>query len=303
MDVSSAELFVVRAFLIASCKRFAASFARSFPSGSARPARARERSDYLLVVYQLDRGEDGFPFYLRLIPQGANANELVADVGDEEIEIAVAADQGINVPAGGAVSVTAPAQVFGQGAAPGFTFEFWNADAAKYITPTATFSAPTDNSDFSASAWYFEDVGGPAPLVTTYAFSLNKNQVLAGKTPIASVTPAAAWTGPPSTTVPTTTSAVAITAATVIGGFGRFASWIQVGKGTIAGRTLNVPLMGGSQAIAFYGVPVPDPCAALRSELSNLSPADFPTIQDFEAALRKLTQQVISCEQAYGELP
>jgi hypothetical protein len=209
----------------------------------------------------------------------------------------------INVPAGGAVSVTAPAQVFCQGAAPGFTFEFWNADAAKYITPTATFSAPTDNSDFSASAWYFEDVGGPAPLVTTYAFSLNKNQVLAGKTPIASVTPAAAWTGPPSTTVPTTTSAVAITAATVIGGFGRFASWIQVGKGTIAGRTLNVPLMEGSQAIAFYGVPVPDPCAALRSELSNLSPADFPTIQDFEAALRKLTQQVISCEQAYGELP
>jgi hypothetical protein len=67
----------------------------------------------------------------------------------------------INVPAGGAVSVTAPAQVFCQGAAPGFTFEFWNADAAKYITPTATFSAPTDNSDFSASAWYFEDVGAP----------------------------------------------------------------------------------------------------------------------------------------------
>jgi hypothetical protein len=207
------------------------------------------------------------------------------------------------IQAGAAASVTAPAQVFQQGAAPGFTFRFWNAAAAVMTTPTATCTAPTDNSNFSCSAWYFEDVGGPKALVTTYAFSLNQNQVLAGKTPIAAVTPAGAWTGPPSTTVPTTTSAVTITAAALIGGFGRFNSWRQFGNGTIAGDTLSVPLMGGSQAIAFYGVPVPDPCAAIRAQRDNLNPSDFPTIQAYIAAFASLTAQLVACERVFGELP
>jgi hypothetical protein len=192
----------------------------------------------------------------------------------------------------------------------GYTFEFW--DAAGTLEPgaAATCTAPSDGSNFSCTAYYFEDVGTSAPVVTTYAFSLNENQVIPGQTPIASVT-GAPWT-PPSTTVNVGDSAVVITADTVISGFGRFKSWMPIGasQGTTvnnAQRTLRVPAKGGAQAIAFYGIPVPDPCATIRAELSNLNNSclggEVPINPACTAELNTLRGELLSCEKLYGEGP
>jgi hypothetical protein len=65
---------------------------------------------------------------------------------------------------------------------PGYTFAFWDEDATLYPTQTtAPITVPAQ--DFSATAWYWPDVGGPAPLVTTYAYSVNDNQVVANTKP------------------------------------------------------------------------------------------------------------------------
>lgn len=211
----------------------------------------------------------------------------------------------IHVPSGGAVTLTAPALVFGQGSPePSYAFAFWDADDSAITTEVATFNAPSDNSDFDAFAWYFLRGGGGGSGITTYAFSLNKEEVIAGKTPIASVTPSGAWTGPPSTTVSTTTSAnpVVITAASLIGGFGRFASWLQFGNGSASGPTLTVPAQGASTAIAFYTVPQPDPCDGIRTQLDNLNPSDYPNPGAYERAVQALLRELIACEKQYGEL-
>jgi hypothetical protein len=211
-----------------------------------------------------------------------------------------------NVMPGTTSTNMAPMKVYcdvaGQPMPVGFTFLFWNAAAVLEPNLSAPCTAPSDNSNFSCTAWYVEDVGGPATLVTTYAFSLNQNQVLAGQTPIATVTPTSAQTSP--TMASTAMSAVQILAKTQIGGFGRWKSWVQFGGNVmIAGSTISAPLKGGGQAIAFYGVPVPDPCADLKAQLASLNPADFPTFQGFEDAARELGQQIRSCERAYGESP
>jgi hypothetical protein len=191
-------------------------------------------------------------------------------------------------------------------AAQSYAFAFWDINATQYGTPLAPPSSWTvPQQDFSATAWYWPNVGGPAPLVTTYAFSLNKNQVIPGQTPIHSVT-GAPWTSPSTTVATTGDSPVVITADTLIGGSGRFVSWMQFGDGTVSGLTLTVPANRGAQAIAFYGIPVPDPCAGIRAEISALTASLSGEIPPSKAVLQELDRlvgQLVSCEQQYGELP
>jgi hypothetical protein len=192
----------------------------------------------------------------------------------------------------------------------GYTFEFWDAAGTLETGATATCTAPSDGSNFSCTAYYVEDVGGSAPIVTTYVFSLNQDKVIPGQTPIASVS-GAPWT-PPSTTVNVGNSPVTIFANRVIGGFGRFVSWLPFGaaKGTTYNNqllSLTVPANGGAQAIAFYGIPVPDPCAPIRAELSNLTNSCFggevPINKNCEPELAALRADLLSCEKLYGEVP
>jgi hypothetical protein len=212
----------------------------------------------------------------------------------------------VQLQPGSAVSLSAPLQVFGPGTPqPTYGFLFWNITSDVRTTPLLTFTAPTDSSTIHVTAWYILQGGGccGGSGVSTYAFSLNNDQVISG-TPIASVTPTTAWAGPPSTTVSTTTSAspVAITARPLIGGSGLFRSWLQFGNGSVASSVLTVPASGASFAIAFYGIPVPDPCDGLRTDLDNLSPGDFPNLQAYQRARQQLLAQVLTCERRYGEI-
>jgi hypothetical protein len=123
-------------------------------------------------------------------------------------------------------------------------------------------------------------------------------------TPIASVAPSGAWSGPPSTTASTTTgsSPVAITALSLISGYGLFHSWLQIGNGSVSKNVLTVPANGASLAIAFFGIPVPDPCQSLRNQLAALNPADFPTEAAYKAAAEALAGEVRACEEKWGEI-
>ena len=111
---------------------------------------------------------------------------------------------------GSQVTEVAPPQVFGPGTPqPTYSFLFWNITSDIRTTASMSFTAPSDTSTFDVTAWYIPSgpVGPPGPpIVSTYAFSLNQDKVIAG-TPIGSVTPPGTWAGPPATTVSTTSSA------------------------------------------------------------------------------------------------
>lgn len=184
-----------------------------------------------------------------------------------------------------------------------FQFEFWVINGGLDTDEVASFEVPS--ADFDATAWYLQIGGnGDGTGVTTWAFSVNKNEVIPGATPIASVSVSGAWPGPPSTTVSTTISSspVGINALSLLPPYGKFMEWFQLyGNGTISGSTLTVPAKGASAAIAFYGIPVPDPCQTIRDQIAALSPGDFPTLAAYKAALAALGKQLSDCEKAYGE--
>jgi hypothetical protein len=210
--------------------------------------------------------------------------------------------------------LSAPFNVAGPGNPPAYAFIFWDADSQLYQVQesggvpdpqqTVNFDAPTDQA-FAAAAWYVPTggPGGGGTGVTAWAFSLNQQTALPNS-PIASVSPAFAQQS--ANTVSTTASnqPVIISASPLVGGYGRFNSWLQFsGNGAVNGSILTVPAGGASEAIAFYSIPVPDPCAGIREELDNISPADFSSLADFFQVWRELHQQLYTCEQQYGELP
>jgi hypothetical protein len=181
-------------------------------------------------------------------------------------------------------------------------FLFWNVNGSLYTTPTISFIVP--EQDFNATAWYIQEVGGPAPTVDTFLFSLVQDKELT-ETAISSVSPASAWPGPPATSVATNTSDTppTITASQFIADAGAFSSWL-VGSGNLtpAGRVLQdggVGVAGGGWAIAFYG---PDPCDDIRQQLANISEADFPSPAAYKRAFEFLLQQLVLCEKQHGEL-
>jgi hypothetical protein len=212
----------------------------------------------------------------------------------------------IAVGRGASMTLDAPPQIIALN--PGkpdtkYDFLFWHANRILVGTSVVTFTAPSDDSNFFATAWYVAEGGGDGgpPSVSTVAFSNDRDEVIA-ETPIASVTPTDAWAGPPSTIVSTTTSAdpVVITARALIDGFGEFASWLTFG-GNVSGGALTVLAQASALAIASYGIPQPDPCAALRATRDGLNPGDFPSQGAFERALAAANRRLHECERQHGE--
>jgi hypothetical protein len=185
-----------------------------------------------------------------------------------------------------------------------YQFIFWNVDAT--VTPpqganpeqTVTFNAPSDDSTFNATAWYIEDIGGP-PGGDVFAFSLNQDQELPNS-PIGTITPASAQTGPNTFS---TTDPVMVGAPPLIEGYGRFTEWLPWFENnvSITGPVLNVAAGGSIAAVAFYGIPVPDPCQDAREALENFTPEGYPTLADAKKAFAELKAQLLACEKQYGE--
>jgi hypothetical protein len=210
-------------------------------------------------------------------------------------------------------TLDAPYELSGAGTT--YAFIFWNVDAT--LTPLqlvggkpnaeqeVTFTAPSDDSTFDGTAWYIPTGGGGGGGTggSVWAFSLNKDERLTNS-PIGTINPAAAKTGPNSFSTTSSSSPVVVTAPKLIGGDGLFRSWLQFsGDGSVGGATLTVPADGSTASIAFFGIPVPDPCESIRVELDNLSPGDFPTLAAYEAARRALSAELHACMVKYGELP
>ena len=211
-------------------------------------------------------------------------------------------------------SLAAPLNLACPGNPPTFTFIFWNVNsnpqqvqlAGGVPDPqqTVNFDAPTEQA-FDATAWYIPGgpgSGGSGTGVTAWAFSLNKDEVLPNS-PFGSVSPAFAQLS--ANTVSTTASdqPVIITAASLIGGDGLFNKWLPfLGNGTVKGpTTLTVPANGLSEAIAFYLIPVPDPCQNLRDELNNIDCSQFKEPGECTRLIVALTKQLLECERQYGE--
>ena len=203
-------------------------------------------------------------------------------------------------------TLTAPLTI--PGTPHGYCFDFWIADFEVFPVQesggspepqqTINFTAPAGQA-FAATAWYRPCAGSP-PGVLAWAFSVNQDTTLP-ESPFGSVVPATAQQDPHTVS---TSQPVSITAAALIAGAGRFSSWLQLsGSGTVSGATLSVPAGGSSVAVAFYSIPVPDPCQAIRDQLEYLTPADFDTLTEYERAAAYFRGQLKECEQKYGELP
>jgi hypothetical protein len=189
-----------------------------------------------------------------------------------------------------------------------YLFDFWIADFDVFPLQetggipdpqqTITITAPPGQA-FAATAWYRPDTPGP-PGVLAWAFSVNQDTTLP-VSPFGSVVPATAQKDAHTVS---TSQPVAITATALIAGAGRFSSWLQLsGDGAVNGATLTVPAGGSSVAVAFYSIPVPDPCQQIRDQLEYLSPGDFDTLTEYERAAAYFRGQLKECEQKYGELP
>ncbi len=208
-------------------------------------------------------------------------------------------------------TLAAPLNIAGSGNLAAYSFIFWAADFQVFpVQPpggvpdpqqTVNFDAPAGQA-FDVTAWYVRDTSGPAEIATVWAFSLNQDRELPNS-PFASVSPASAQQGPNTVSTATGGQPVIITAAELIEGYGRFSSLLQFyGDGTVSGSVLTVPAVGASEAIAFYSIPVPDPCQEIRDQLDNLSRGDFNTAAEYERAFHYFVQQLKACEKKYGEL-
>jgi hypothetical protein len=211
------------------------------------------------------------------------------------------------------LSDDSPETVSAQLSIDGYLFAFWDVNLRIYPTQysggvadlqqTVDFTAPSGES-FYATSWYLaEGGGGGGSGVTAWAFSLNGNDVVPNS-PLSSVSPPGAQEGPNTVSTTTSDQAVIITAPSKITGYGRFSQWLQIsGNGTINGQSLTVPAGGASLAVAFYAIPQPDPCAAIRAELGSIEPSDFPNYADYERAVRAIEADLVKCEGEYGEPP
>jgi hypothetical protein len=122
--------------------------------------------------------------------------------------------------------------------------------------------------------------------------------VIPNTTPIQSVTNGT-WAGGSSTVVYTTGTAPVTIDAVVptIHYNGRFMDWEDIGLtlGLIPGSALTVAAGSSEWGIAFYGIPVPDPCETIRLELQSCL-EDLPG-----KACLPLGHELALCEAYYGE--
>jgi hypothetical protein len=185
-----------------------------------------------------------------------------------------------------------------------YQFKFWVINGVLNKNNPAQFLVP--DTDFDATAWYIQVGVGPETGVWTYAFSVNKNEVIPNATPIASVSMPGAWPvpGKPNTFVAVSASPVGITAVPLVTPYGKFKEWFQLwGELAISGsnRTMTAPANSGNGAVAFYAIPVPDPCQDIRDLYQSINRLDFQTEAEYVAAKKKLFEQLVACEEKYGE--
>jgi hypothetical protein len=161
---------------------------------------------------------------------------------------------------------------------PYYQFLFWDAQGVISWSPTVTICVGSGNT--VATAWYVATgctgICGCPPSgcsVTTFAFSIDHDEVLRNGTPIALVTPNSpvAWTGSPSTSV-LTNSAESISAASALA-FPHHASepfryWQELGSSTETpiGIVYQAAQNSAAWVVAFYG---PDPCDFIRGEVQS----------------------------------
>jgi hypothetical protein len=175
--------------------------------------------------------------------------------------------------------VTSTADTF-----PDYEFLFWDNQGVLSWSPTVSICVGSGNT--TATAWYLAlgDCTGTCGCppdgcyVTTFAFSIDHNEVLASGTPIALVAPNSpvAWPGSPSTTV-LTNSAESISAASALAfppySAEPFRYWQQLG--TSSQTPIGVVYQAGKNStawvIAFYG---PDPCQIYHEELQSCEEQD-----------------------------
>jgi hypothetical protein len=192
-----------------------------------------------------------------------------------------------------------------------YRFDFWIADFEIFPAqqpggipaPQQTINITTPPGQaFAATAWYRPDTPAP-PGVLAWAFSVNQDTTLP-QSPFGPVAPATAHKDAHTVSTTASSQPTVITAAALITGAGRFRSWHQLsGNATVHGATLTVPAGGSSVAVAFYAIPVPDPCQPIRDQLNYLHPADFDTPTEYDRAAAYFRGQLKECEQKYGELP
>lgn len=207
----------------------------------------------------------------------------------------------IPVPPKTTIPLSAPPTLFGS-ADTELSFIFWDANATPQSAAALSFTTPDDDSTFAVEAWYLlQGPGGPGTGVTTVGFALNSQKVLPG-TVISSVNPPGAQTGPNTVSTTTSSSPVQITADATEVPFGVFNSWLQFGNGSASKDVLTVPANGASMAIAFYGIPVPDPCQSIRDEINNPALCDGLPTPACEALRKSLNLKLQQCEKTWGEI-
>lgn len=176
-----------------------------------------------------------------------------------------------------------------------YEFMFWNIDATPYAGEEVNFQTLCTSAS-TATAWFLvTGPGGGSPQVDTWAFSLNHNGVIPNTTPIQSVTNGT-WAEGSTVVYTTGTAPVSITAIPKIAGYGRFTDWQQVPDSPLqSGSTLTFKAGSSAWEIAFYGIPVPDPCETLRVELQSCL-SELPG-----KACLPIGKALQFCESSYGE--
>jgi hypothetical protein len=159
----------------------------------------------------------------------------------------------------------------------GYEFLFWDNQGVLSWNPTVSICPGSGNT--LATAWYLATgCSGPCNCppsgcyVTTFAFSIDHQEVLAKGTAIASVAPNSpiAWTSPMTTVL--TNASENITADSSIA-FSPYAAepfrfWQQLGTTTQTpiGEVYQAAEGSSAWVVAFYG---PDPCQAQRNALAS----------------------------------
>jgi len=199
-----------------------------------------------------------------------------------------------------------------------YIFIYWNVDATLYppqetngtLDPeqTVTFPVRSDDSTFAATAWYVLVTPGVPGIGDVFAFSLNKDEELPNNSPIGTITPASAQTGTNTFSTTTSPDSVMVTAPRLIVPYGLFNQWLpwyESPNCTKVGQVLTVPAKGGIAAIAFYGIPVPDPCQSYRDTLQNTNCSELPPQEraNCEHYLASVRATLHACEMQYGENP
>lgn len=145
-----------------------------------------------------------------------------------------------------------------------YQFIFWDVYGEENTDRKLMNFCPGDADTF-ATAWYLE-VGGsgscpPTPSTccsaATWAFALDKDEVIPGTTPIASVTPngpPTAWTSPSTTVLTCVKETIAAQTDIVVAKFSpeKFQYWMELPNTPVSGSSFMATMETAPEVIAFY---------------------------------------------------